>query len=160
MQKVFAQLDNVNTARAVVLVLFLVAFAVGLGRLLWGPHYADYKAAPLVDVFLAVYSVPFSILLVGVLARTPSSVTMDPMKTALLYGATLLWNSFIVVSVYLYFAGFAATVPSPSSLDLNWALELARDKLAFLITGILTYIYATNSGTKSPSAGGDSAPQS
>lgn len=147
---------DVNTARAIVLLIFLASYAWGLWRLLWGRHYAGYVASDYLDLFLAVYSVPFSIVLVGVLAKKPADVSLDAMKVVLLYGATLIWNAFIIVSIYQYFQDFEKIVSASASggPDLTATLTLAKDKLAFLISGILTYVYA--SGDQAKSQRGDS----
>jgi hypothetical protein len=152
--KIFRSLWDTNTARAVVLAIFLISYAVGLGRLLWGWHPAGYSATmqTYLDLFFKIYSVPFSIVLVGVLARKPRAVMMDPMKFALLYLATLIWNGFIVYGIYSYFGSFAS-----STTDLTATLTLVKDELAFLITGILAYVYATDGSANQPVGDGGGA---
>jgi hypothetical protein len=142
-----ASLAEVKTARAVALIIYLAFYGYGLWLLLWGSHPDGYDSKKFVDLFLDVYSIPFAIVFVGVVAKKPTNPAMDPMKLVLLYGSTIIWNVLIMIAITHYFSGTTTTSVSakgPSVQDLIDQLTLFKDKLAFLVTGILTYVYASS----------------
>lgn len=138
-----------ETSRAVVLVLYLMSFACALGLTFHAVYIAVAASPHASDDLLKVidvYSVPLAIAIAGAVAMKPTAPSaLSPSQTVLLYGSTLIWNAWIILEV-LYFnasqgdSKLSAKMSSQSFID---ALTLAKDHLAFLVSGILAYVYAS-----------------